>query len=98
MTAVSLVTAVTIGLVIGLAGRFVTTHGRGAPLWLPLAVGVGAAVFATIVTRMANADRTGLTVVEVLLQVLFAGAGVALVAATADRRPRTRYDRTGGIR
>ncbi|GAA2700526.1 GlsB/YeaQ/YmgE family stress response membrane protein [Actinoplanes palleronii] len=95
MTAVSLVTAVTIGLVTGLVGRLVTTHRRGAPLWLPPAVGIGAAVFATVVLRMADAGATGPTTVEVLLQVVFAAAGVALVAITTDR---AHYDRTGGAR
>ncbi|MEV6349889.1 GlsB/YeaQ/YmgE family stress response membrane protein [Actinoplanes sp. NPDC051851] len=92
MTAISLVTAVTVGLATGLVGRFVTTRGRGAPIWLPLCVGVGASVFATVLTRLGgDATQNGPSVVEVLFQVLCAGGAVALVVSTADRRP-------GGLR
>lgn len=85
MTGLSLITAVAVGAVIGLAGRFLAFRGRTVPVWLPVAAGVAAAVMATVIARMANSDRPGPTVLELVLQVLFAAAGVAVVAVTADR-------------
>ncbi|SDT27837.1 GlsB/YeaQ/YmgE family stress response membrane protein [Actinoplanes derwentensis] len=85
MTGLSLITAVAIGAVIGIVGRVLTRRGRNVPLWLPVAAGVAAAVLATVIARMANSDRPGPTLLEIVLQVLFAAAGVAVVAVTADR-------------
>ncbi|BBH67162.1 hypothetical protein ACTI_38470 [Actinoplanes sp. OR16] len=82
MTAVSLAAAVAVGVVAGLAA-LVPLRRRGLPLWLPFAAGVGAAVLASVVTRLSNAERTSLTLVEFMLQILFAGAGLAAVAVTA---------------
>ncbi|WP_229073600.1 GlsB/YeaQ/YmgE family stress response membrane protein [Actinoplanes sp. DH11] len=82
MSAVSLAAAVAVGLVAGLAAC-APLRRRGLPVWLPFAAGVGAAVLASIVTRLSNAERTSLTLVEVVLQVLFAAAGLAAVAVTA---------------
>lgn len=98
MTPVSLVSAVATGLAVGLAARL-TARGRALPVWLPPAVGIGAAMLATLVTWMADADRTGLTVAGVLFQVLAAVAAVSVVAATAERRPPAAgYRRPGETR
>jgi uncharacterized membrane protein YeaQ/YmgE (transglycosylase-associated protein family) len=85
MTGSSLIAAVTVGAVIGVAGRVLATRCRTVPMWLPLAAGVAAAVLATVLTRMAAVDGPGPTLVEFVLQVLFAAAGVTVVALTADR-------------
>jgi hypothetical protein len=99
MTISSLLTALAAGVALGLAGRFLVPAGRGVPFWVPLAVGIGAALLGTITARLAGVDTSGVSAVEVLLQAVFAGVAVALVAATADRRPSdARYDRIGGPR
>ncbi|MFC7534077.1 GlsB/YeaQ/YmgE family stress response membrane protein [Actinoplanes sp. GCM10030250] len=85
MTAGTLAAGVVVGLVVGLAGQLLAARRRDVPLWLFLAVGVGAALLATIVALLANPGRPGPTMVDVLLQVLFAGAAVGLVAVTARR-------------
>jgi uncharacterized membrane protein YeaQ/YmgE (transglycosylase-associated protein family) len=85
MTAYSLLIAVTVGLAVGVAGRFLACRGRPVPLWLPIAAGIAAAVLATVIARMVNSDRPDATVLEIALQVLFAAAAVAVVAYTADR-------------
>lgn len=96
MTAQSLIIAVAVGLVVGCTGRLLIRRGRSVPLWLPVAAGVAAAVLAAVITRMANTDQPGPTVIEVALQVLFAVIGVLLVAMTADRQPsETRWQRSG---
>ncbi|WP_127507812.1 GlsB/YeaQ/YmgE family stress response membrane protein [Actinoplanes solisilvae] len=85
MTLSSLVTALAVGTVLGLGGRWIVPAGRVVPVWVTLAVGIGAAVLATVVARLAGVYNPGVSLVEVVLQVIFAASGVALVAATADR-------------
>lgn len=92
MTANSLITAVTVGLFIGVIGRLLTRRARLLPLWLPVSAAVGAAVLAAIIAERADADRPGPTVFEVILQVVFAVAGVTVVAVTADRREHVGAD------
>lgn len=84
MTALSLITAVTVGLVLGAGGHLLIRRGRSVPPWLPVAAGIGAAVLAAVLARMANSERPAPTAAEIVLEVLFAAAGVALVARTAD--------------
>ena len=99
MTISSLVTALAIGTVLGVCGRWIVPAGRGVPFWVPLAVALGAAVLGTVVGRLAGVDSPGVSPVEVTLQVVFAAAGVSLVAATADHRPPDRhYDGFGRSR
>ncbi|GID32824.1 GlsB/YeaQ/YmgE family stress response membrane protein [Paractinoplanes brasiliensis] len=83
MTVTSLVTAVAVGVALGVAGSLVR---RGVPFWLPLAAGVGAAVFATTVVRIAADLPSGFSLTELGLQVLLAAAAVAAVVATAEHR------------
>lgn len=85
MTASSLISAVTAGVVIGLAGWMLIRRARVAPPWLPVASSVGAALLATILARLTNTDQSNLTAPVAFLQILFAAAGVAAVAGTADR-------------
>lgn len=96
MTATSLISAVTVGLVLGfLARRFVRAC-HALPFWLPMAVGVGAAVLGTVTARLAGVDTSQVSPVEVVIQVALAGSGIGVVAATADRRPPAdRYGRSG---
>jgi hypothetical protein len=89
MTAHSLIIAVVVGLVVGIGGRMVLCRRRNVPAWLPVAAAVATAVLAAVIARMANADRVGLTAFEITLQVLFAGAAVAVVALTAERTAQT---------
>ncbi|XVU20871.1 GlsB/YeaQ/YmgE family stress response membrane protein [Actinoplanes sp. CA-054009] len=86
MTVSSLVTALLVGAALGAGARWLLPATRGVPFWVPLAVAVGAAVLATVVARFAGVDTSGVAPVEVILQVVFAAAGIALVAGTADRR------------
>ncbi|MEU4214146.1 GlsB/YeaQ/YmgE family stress response membrane protein [Actinoplanes sp. NPDC026623] len=92
MTPSSLVTALVVGLVLGLSARWIVPTQRDVPFWVPLAVAIGAAMFGTVVGRFAGFGTDGLTATEVILQVIFAATAVVLVAITADRRPQgSRY-------
>ncbi|XVU22997.1 GlsB/YeaQ/YmgE family stress response membrane protein [Actinoplanes sp. CA-054009] len=94
MTVSSLVTALIVGSVLGLCGRWAVPAGRDMPFWVPVAVAVGTALLATVIARFSGVDTAGVTALEVILQVVFAAVGVAVVAATAGprgdgvRRPR----------
>lgn len=85
MTGLSLISAVTVGAVIGVAGRILATRCRTVPMWLPPAAGVAAAVLATVGIRMTTVGGPGPALVEFVLQVLFATIGVTAVALTAER-------------
>ena len=86
MTISSLITALAVGTVLGLGGRWLVPAGHAIPFWVPLAVAVSAAMLATVMVRLVGIDASGVTAVEVVVQVIFALTGVGLVAATADRR------------
>ncbi|UQU62643.1 GlsB/YeaQ/YmgE family stress response membrane protein [Couchioplanes caeruleus] len=86
MTTSSLVTALAIGLAVGLSARWIPPRHHDTPWWLPVAVAVAAAMLATVVTHLTGARTTGVGATEVLLQVLFAATAVTLVAMTTDRR------------
>ena len=90
MTLTSLVSALAVGVALGLGARWILPAGRGVPFWVPLGVAVGAAVLGTVVGRLAGIDTSAVTAVEVVLQVTFAAGAVTVVAVTADRRPQER--------
>lgn len=100
MTITHLIAAVAVGAVIGIAGRFIMPPRRRVPVWLPVAVGVGAALLGTVVARLADSGSAGFSMAELAMQLTFGALGVALVAATADRQPmdRASQDRTGRSR
>lgn len=93
MTVSSLTAAMAVGVLLGLIARWTLPAGRRVPSWVLLAVAVSAAVLGTVIGRLAGVDTSTVSPVEVILQVAFAGTAVALVVATADRRPPDhRYD------
>lgn len=99
MTGTSLITAVTVGLVLGMLVRWLVPACRAVPFWLPLAVGVGAALLGTVAARLGGVDTSQVSLVELVLQIALAGLGVGAVATTADRQPRpSRYGKTGKTR
>ena len=86
MTVTALVTAVVVGLVLGIAGCLAVPAGRRVPFWLPPTVAVGATVFATTIVRIVADLPSGFSLTDVGLQVVLGAAAVAAVVATADRR------------
>ena len=95
MTLSSLVTALAVGVVLGLGGRWIVPARRGVPFWVPLGVAVGAAVLGTVVGRLAGIDTPVVAPAEVGLQIGFAAVAVTVVAVTTDRRaPDRQYDQS----
>ncbi|MFF5180285.1 GlsB/YeaQ/YmgE family stress response membrane protein [Micromonospora sp. NPDC000316] len=79
--------AVIIGLIIGALGRLVVPGKQNVPILLTLAIGVLAAILGTVVAGVFGVDDTaGIDWIELLIQVVFAAIGVAIVAGTYGRR------------
>jgi uncharacterized membrane protein YeaQ/YmgE (transglycosylase-associated protein family) len=84
-----IITAIIIGLIIGALGRLVVPGKQNIPIWLTLVIGVVAAILGTLLAGALDvADTPGIDWIELILQVAFAAAGVALVAGVRGRRTR----------
>ena len=87
MSPASVIGAIVIGAIIGVLGRLVVPGRQKMPIWLTVLVGIVAALIGTAIARALNvADTSGIDWVELLIQVLVAAAGVALVTGIAGRR------------
>ncbi|MFG2110681.1 GlsB/YeaQ/YmgE family stress response membrane protein [Micromonospora sp. AP08] len=92
LTVWGIITALIVGLIVGALGRLVVPGRQNMPMWLHMLIGVGAALLGTIVARASGfANTAGIDWRELLLQVLFAAIGVALVAGVGRRRGVSRY-------
>jgi len=75
------ISALVVGLVIGLLGKLVAPGKQAIPLWLTLVVGIVAAFLGTFVARAFGVEDTrGIDWIEIIVQVLIAAVGVSLVA------------------
>ena len=88
MTVTGIITALIVGLIVGALGRLVVPGRQGMSIWVTMAIGVVAALLGTV---LANAigiatDTPGVDWGELLVQVLLAAVGVALVAGVSGRR------------
>jgi uncharacterized membrane protein YeaQ/YmgE (transglycosylase-associated protein family) len=91
MTVTGIITALIVGLIIGALGRLVVPGKQNIPIWLTLVIGVVAALLGTVIARAAGfGDTGGIDWRELLLQILLAAVGVALVAGVGSRRRLTR--------
>jgi uncharacterized membrane protein YeaQ/YmgE (transglycosylase-associated protein family) len=82
-----IVSAVVIGLIIGVLGRVVAPGKQKIPLWLTLVVGIVAALVGTaIAAAFGVAVTPGLDWIEMIIQVALAAIGVAIAAGVYHRR------------
>ncbi|MGY0235935.1 GlsB/YeaQ/YmgE family stress response membrane protein [Longispora urticae] len=87
MTVAGIISALIVGLIIGALGRLVLPGKQNIPIWLTMVVGVIAALVGTAIARgMGIADTPGVDWTEILIQVLLAAVGVAVVAGVSGRR------------
>ncbi|MGW4482471.1 GlsB/YeaQ/YmgE family stress response membrane protein [Amycolatopsis sp. NPDC004368] len=87
MTIAGIISAVVIGLVLGLLGRLVAPGKQSIPLWLTIIVGIVAAFIGTWIARgIGYADTDGIDWLEIITQVVLAAIGVTLVANLYGRR------------
>ncbi len=90
MTAAGIISAIIVGLIIGVLGRLVLPGRQNIPMWLTIVVGIGAALLGTAIARGAGiADTPGIDWTEILIQVVLAAVGIALVSGLSSRRGRT---------
>jgi len=81
------ITAVVIGLIIGVLGRIVAPGRQNIPVWLTLVVGVVAALVGTLIASALGVAATrGIDWIELIIQVALAAIGVAIVAGFYHRR------------
>ncbi len=93
MTVTGIITALIVGLIIGALGRLVVPGKQNIPIWLTMLIGVGAALLGTVIANAMGVGNTrGFDWIELLVQIVLAAIGVALVAGVAGRRKGvTRY-------
>ncbi|MGH3875333.1 MAG: GlsB/YeaQ/YmgE family stress response membrane protein [Pseudonocardiaceae bacterium] len=87
MTVTGVISAIIIGLIIGVLGRLVVPGKQAIPIWLTILVGIVAALIGTAIAQQLNvADTRGIDWVELGLQVVVAAVGVSLAAGFYGRR------------
>lgn len=94
MTITGIITAILVGIVVGVLGRLALPGKQPIGMLLTILVGIVSAFIGTALARAIGVPTTtgGVDWLELLVQVVVAAAGVALVAALMGRR------RTGILR
>jgi uncharacterized membrane protein YeaQ/YmgE (transglycosylase-associated protein family) len=91
MTVAGIVSALIVGLIIGVLGRLVAPGKQNVPIWLTIVIGIIAAFIGTAIARgLGYADTDGIDWLEILTQVVLAAIGVSLAAGLYGRRGVTR--------
>jgi uncharacterized membrane protein YeaQ/YmgE (transglycosylase-associated protein family) len=87
MTAQGIIWAIIIGAIIGFLGRLVLPGRQNIPIWLMVLVGIGAALLGTVIADAIGVkDTAGIDWTEILIQVVLAAIGVAIVSGVSGRR------------
>ncbi|MFD5243013.1 GlsB/YeaQ/YmgE family stress response membrane protein [Amycolatopsis sp. NPDC058340] len=91
MAVTGIITAIVVGLVLGVLGRFFAPGKQSIPIWLTIVVGIVAAFIGTAIARgLGYADTKGFDWLELITQIVIAGIGVTLAANLYGRRSVTR--------
>jgi uncharacterized membrane protein YeaQ/YmgE (transglycosylase-associated protein family) len=91
MTVAGIVSALIVGLIIGVLGRLVAPGKQSIPIWLTIVIGIIAAFIGTAIARgLGYADTNGIDWLEILTQVVLAAIGVSAAAGLYGRRGVTR--------
>ncbi|MGW5715890.1 GlsB/YeaQ/YmgE family stress response membrane protein [Amycolatopsis sp. NPDC003865] len=91
MTVAGIVSALIVGLIIGVLGRLVAPGKQSIPIWLTIVIGIIAAFIGTAIARgLGYADTDGIDWLEILTQVVLAAIGVSIAAGAYGRRGVTR--------
>ena len=88
MTITSIITAILIGIVVGILGRLVVPGKQPIGMLVTILVGIVAAFIGTAIARALGIPTAtnGVDWLELLVQVIVAAIGVALVASLMGRR------------
>ncbi|PXY31550.1 GlsB/YeaQ/YmgE family stress response membrane protein [Prauserella muralis] len=83
MAVSGIISAILVGLVLGVLARLVLPGKQNIPVWLTILVGIVAAFIGTAIARgIGYADTSGWDWLEFLTQLGVAALGVSLVAGT----------------
>lgn len=86
MEITGIISAIIVGAIIGVLGRLVVPGRQNIKLWLTVVIGIVAALLGTFIANaLGVGDTRGLDVIEIVIQVVLAAVGVALVAGTSGR-------------
>jgi uncharacterized membrane protein YeaQ/YmgE (transglycosylase-associated protein family) len=88
VTVTGVIMAIVVGLIVGALGRLLVPGKQNIPIWLTIVVGIVAAFLGTALARAIGIPTatSGIDWMELLVQVLVAAVGVALVAGLVGRR------------
>ena len=87
MTVIGVLTAIIVGLILGVLGRAIAPGKQAIPLWLTIVVGIVAALVGSAIVGPMR-STTGFDWVELLVQIALAVAGVIAAAAVYGGRTR----------
>ncbi len=92
MTVTGIFTAIIIGLIVGALARLILPGKQNIPVWLTIVVGIVAAFLGTALARAMGIPTatSGIDWMELVVQLVLAVAGVALVSGAYGRRRLTR--------
>lgn len=92
MTITGIFSAIIIGLIVGILARAILPGRQSIPVWLTIVVGIIAAFLGTALARALGVptDTAGVDWMELLVQLIVAVGGVALVSGAWGRRGITR--------
>ena len=99
MTITSIITAILIGIVVGVLGRLVVPGKQPIGMLVTILVGIVSAFIGTAIARALGIPTvtSGIDWLELLVQVIVAALGVALVAAIMGRRTGLMGRRRSGL-
>jgi uncharacterized membrane protein YeaQ/YmgE (transglycosylase-associated protein family) len=88
MTVTGIITAIVIGLIIGALARLVLPGKQNIPIWLTIVIGIVGALLGTALARALGVPTatSGIDWLELVVQVIVAAIGVALVSGMYSRR------------
>ena len=88
MTVTGIITAIVIGAIIGALARLILPGKQNIPIWLTIVVGIVAAFIGTFIARAIGISTatSGIDWLELLVQLIVAVIGVAIVAGAYGRR------------
>ena len=95
MTVTGIITAIVIGAIIGALARLILPGRQNIPIWLTIVVGIVAAVIGTFLARAIGipTSTSGIDWLELLVQLVVAVIGVAVVVGVYSRRGVGQRDR-----
>lgn len=87
MDIAGVLSAIIIGLVLGVLGRMVAPGAQKIPIWLTILAGIAAAFIGTAIARAFGVANTeGIDWMEVIIQIIVAAIVVSVLATVMGRR------------